>query len=305
MKKILVFGSLNFDNIYRVFHITAPGETQASTDMTIRLGGKGYNQAVAARKCGVEVWLAGCIGMDGEPFLDACSKLGIHTKLVKTIPNCKTGHAVIQVSEEGENSIVLFGGANQRQEKSDIDRVLSEFDRGDYLVLQNEINELPYLIERAYDIGMEIVLNPSPFNGSILKCDIKKVSWLLVNEIECQQILGAESNEKMPQQLHQKYPNCNMIVTMGKDGAYCWIDGQIISQRAFPVTPVDTTGAGDCFTGYLIGMIAAGYPYQDALYAATVAAALCITRPGAAESVPTLAEVRSALKGEPEPLVHS
>ena len=91
MKKILVFGSLNFDNIYRVSHITAPGETQASTDMTMRLGGKGYNQAVAARKCGVEVWLAGCIGMDGEPFLAACSKLGIHTKLVKTIPDCKTG----------------------------------------------------------------------------------------------------------------------------------------------------------------------------------------------------------------------
>lgn len=178
-----------------------------------------------------------------------------------------------------------------------IDRILSEFDCGDYLVLQNEINELPYLIDQAYDIGMEIVLNPSPFNGSISKCDIKKVSWLLVNKIESLQILGAESSEKAVEQLHQRYSNCNIVVTMGKDGAHCWIDGQFISQRAFPVMPVDTTGAGDCFTGYLIGMTAAGHPRQDALYAATVAAALCITKPGAAESVPTYTEVWSALNG--------
>lgn len=296
MKKILVFGSLNFDNIYRVPHITAPGETQASTDMTIRLGGKGYNQAAAACKSGGAVWLAGCIGADGKPFLDACSKLGIHAELVKTVPSCKTGHAVIQVSREGENCILLFGGANQRQNRAYIDRVLAEFDRGDYLMLQNEVNELPYLIDRAYETGMQIVLNPSPFNDSILKCDLNKVSWLLVNEIECRQILGADANERMAEQLHQKYPNSNIVVTLGKDGAHCWIDGQAISQRAFPVTPVDTTGAGDCFTGYLIGMTAAGHPCQDALRAATAAAALCITKPGAAESVPAYAEVQSALK---------
>lgn len=305
MKKILVFGSLNFDNIYRVPHITAAGETQASTDMTIRLGGKGYNQAAAACKSGGAVWLAGCIGTDGKPFLDACSKLGIHAELVKTVPDCKTGHAVIQVSEEGENSILLFGGANQRQDRAYIDHVLSKFDRGDYLMLQNEVNELPYLIDRAYEIGMKIVMNPSPFNDIILKCDLDKVSWLLVNEIECRQILEADCDEKPVEQLRRKYPGCNIVVTLGKNGARCWIDGQAISQRAFSVTPVDTTGAGDCFTGYLIGMTAAGYSCQDALRTATAASALCITRPGAAESVPTYAEVQAALRGSIEPTVRS
>lgn len=216
MKKILVFGSLNFDNIYRVPHITAAGETQASTDMTIRLGGKGYNQAAAACKSGGAVWLAGCIGTDGKPFLDACSKLGIHAELVKTVPDCKTGHAVIQVSEEGENSILLFGGANQRQDRAYIDHVLSKFDRGDYLMLQNEVNELPYLIDRAYEIGMKIVLNPSPFNDIILKCDLDKVSWLLVNEIECRQILEADCDEKPAEQLRRKYPGVQ----------YCCYPGQ-------------------------------------------------------------------------------
>ena len=232
-----------------------------------------------------------------NPIVMVCKEMGIHAQLVTTVPNCKTGHAVIQVSREGENSILLFGGANQQQSRAHIDRVLSEFGRGDYLMLQNEVNELPYLIDRAYEIGMKIVLNPSPFNECILKCDLHKVSWLLVNEIECRQILGAEPNENMAECLFQKYPACNIVVTLGKNGAHCRIDGQSVLQRAFPVAPVDTTGAGDCFTGYLIGMTALGRSCQTALNAASIAAALCITKPGAAESIPACDEVMAAMTG--------
>lgn len=299
MNKLLVFGSLNYDNIYTVSHITGPGETQSSQELNIRLGGKGYNQAVAAKCAGVEVWLAGQVGEDGQPFLNECQRRGIHTEFLRKVPGCKTGHAVIQVDQSAQNSILLYGGANQMLEKAYIDRVLGSFGKGDYLLLQNEVNDLDYIIEQAYANGMKIILNPSPFDEKISCCNLEKVSWLFVNEIEGKQIAG-NTGGTLIDVLHDKITGCNIILTLGGRGADCIVNGVKLRQEAFRVIPVDTTGAGDCFTGYFMGRMINCCSGENALRFAAAAAALCITRPGAAEAIPDYEEVLHFLKIESE-----
>lgn len=296
MNRILVLGSLNFDNIYTVPHITQPGETLSSLALNIRLGGKGYNQAVAARQSGAEVWLAGMVGEDGQAFVAACNRLGIHTDYLEINEHCKTGHAIIQVNQEAENSILLHGGANQELTQTYIDWVLSHFGKDDYILLQNEVNNMEYIINRAYDLGIRIVLNPSPFDNRIARCDIKKVSWLFVNEIEAKQIAGNLPEDKLLEVLHFKYPDSSIVLTLGGNGADCFMRGTKFHQKAFPVKPVDTTGAGDCFSGYFIGLLTDIQSGRKALRVSAAAAALCITKDGAAESIPTIIEVMSFIK---------
>lgn len=296
MNQILVFGSCNFDNIYSVPHITQPGETQSSAELNVRLGGKGYNQAVAVRRTGANVWLAGMVGEDGQPFIDECTRLGIHVDYLRSIPRVKTGHAVIQVSNDAENSILLFGGANQCISKEYIDDVLSHFGKGDYILLQNEVNNLDYIIDRAYTREMNVILNPSPFNDIILSCDLKKVTWLFINEIEAKQIIGYKSAGNLVDGVRFKFPDCNIVLTLGADGADCLFGNTAIHQKAFHVSAVDTTGAGDCFSGYFIGLLTMNHSGRKALRMAAAAAALCITKAGAAESIPELSSVETFVK---------
>lgn len=296
MNRILVFGSFNFDKIYAVTHIVQPGETLSSLELNIRLGGKGYNQAVAARQSGAEVWLAGMVGEDGQPFIDACNRMGIHTDYLEKKESSKTGHAIIQVNQEAENSILLYGGANQELTQEYIDRVLSHFGKEDFILLQNEINSMEYIIEKAHDLGMNIVLNPSPFDEKIKNCDFRKVSWLFVNEIEARQIVGDHPESDLIEDLYFKYPTSNIILTLGGNGADCYMRETRFHQKAFTVKPIDTTGAGDCFTGYFLGLLTDTHSGRKALRVSAAAAALCITKNGAAESIPTINEVINFIK---------
>jgi len=173
--KFVNFGSVNYDYVYFVDHIVLPGETISSTDLSFYCGGKGLNQSIAMSLAGAEVFHAGLIGEDGELLLETCRKHGVNTQYIrKTSVRC--GNAIIQVSKSGQNSIVLFGGANRQNTREFVDEVLSDFEEGDYILLQNEMNLLDYIIEKAYDRKMHIVLNPSPYNESIDKCDLGKVS---------------------------------------------------------------------------------------------------------------------------------
>ena len=190
--KVLSFGSLNIDYTYKVPHFVKKGETLASESLQVFGGGKGLNQSVALAKAGTEVYHAGAIGQDGMFLLDMLKDAGANTDYVKILDTVRTGNAIIQNDKSGDNCIILYGGANQAITREQVDEVMSHFESGDYLVLQNEINELGYIVEKAHEKGMIIVLNPSPMNEKILALPLDVIDYFILNEVEAAQILGKE-----------------------------------------------------------------------------------------------------------------
>ena len=160
--RILNFGSLNLDYVYQVDHFVQPGETLSAQSRAVKAGGKGLNQSVALSRAGAAVCHAGCFGADGVVLKDLLEENGVDTAFLLPVPEAQ-GHTVIQVSPEGENCILLYGGSNRCIPEEHIRRVLGSFSRGDWLVLQNEINSLPLIVELASARGLQIVLNPSPY----------------------------------------------------------------------------------------------------------------------------------------------
>ncbi len=288
--KILNFGSLNYDYVYSVDHILLPGETSAASRMETFCGGKGLNQSVALAKAGAEVWHAGMVGEDGEALLAMCRKNGVNASRVKTIPG-KSGHTVIQVDRHGQNSILLFGGSNRCLTREYVDEVFSDFDRGDMMLLQNEVNDIDLLIDIAYEKGMRVALNPSPFDEAVQKCDLSKVSILLLNEVEGWQISGEHGAEEILEFLSHKYPGTEVLLTLGKDGAVYQGNGCRLTHGIYSVPVVDTTAAGDTFTGYFLSAVLQKKPMEEALELASKASAIAVSRKGAAPSIPTLEEV--------------
>ena len=240
--------------------------------------------------------LAGCIGQDGKVFLDKCRQVGIDTQYLHSI-DVPTGSAVIQVNQQGENCILLYGGANQAVTRQQIDQVLAAFQPGDVLMAQNEISQLAYLIEEAAERGMRIALNPSPMDRDITSEMLRHVSWLFVNEVESEQLCGSGKPEQWLAQLCRLCPAGEVILTLGKEGAYYSSANVTLHQNAFCVHAVDTTAAGDTFTGYfLAAILQTGDPAQ-ALYTASKAAAIAVTRKGAYDSIPTRQEVENTALG--------
>lgn len=291
--KVLNFGSLNLDYVYQVKSILIPGETQASVDRKTFCGGKGLNQSIALAKAGIPVYHAGMIGEGGEILLDTCEKNGVNTRFIRKIEG-PCGHTVIQVDENGQNCILLFGGANRSITREFVDEVLKEFEKGDIILLQNEINELDYIIDRAYEKGMMIILNPSPFDEKLKACDMSKVSLFLVNEIEGYQITGEKEPEKILAAVKEKYPSAKIVLTLGGDGSVYQDETGIYHQGIFKVKAVDTTAAGDTFTGYFISSIIDGMPVKEGLEMAAKASAIAVSRPGATASIPLKEEVLAA-----------
>jgi len=288
--KVLNFGSLNLDYTYQVPHIVREGETISSNDVQMHLGGKGFNQSVALARAGVPVYHAGLVGEEGLDFYDACQECGIKTDYIKTVTG-RCGHTIIQVDDAGQNSIVLFGGANQKNTKEYVDEVLKNFETGDILLLQNEVNELPYIIDQAFAKGMTIVLNPSPMNEIIDECDLGKVSIFVLNETEGQQLTGQTTPTTIVAAMEASFANAKIVLTLGKGGSIFHHGDEELYQAAFDVDTVDTTAAGDTFTGYLIAGILKKQPMRDVLVNASKAAALAVQKQGAAQSIPFMSEV--------------
>ena len=293
--KALTIGSMNIDHVYSVNHIVQPGETLTASDMNIFLGGKGINQSMALAKAGADVYHSGMIGEDGEMFLDACKEYGVNSDYIKKIDE-KTGHTIIQVDENAQNCILLYGGANQCLTKEFVDDVLSHFEKGDILLLQNEVNMLPYIIDKAYEKGMKIALNPSPYDEKLSACDLKKISVFLLNEIEGGQVTGLSDPEEILDKLLELYPDAQIVLTLGKDGAVYADKNNRYSQPIFKVKAVDTTAAGDTFTGYFLAGLMNGMEIPDILKMSAKASSIAVTRPGAVGSIPYRDEVIKALE---------
>ena len=291
--KTLCYGSLNIDLIFSVDHIVAPGETLSSSSMTKSAGGKGANQAAALAKAGMETWMAGKIGRDGRFLLELLESYGVNTEKIIEYDG-PSGQALIQVDKKGQNSIILLAGGNGLVNPEEIDMVLSSFGKEDLVILQNEISNTDLIMKKAKNRGLKIALNPSPWNDRAQSLPLDLVDVLFVNEIEGAGLagLGPETSaEGILDQLCSRYSVTEIVLTMGKDGAFYGCGkirakGEIID---FPV--LDTTGAGDCFSGYFLAAREKGLSVQGSLDTACKASSITVSRKGAMESIPFKDEV--------------
>lgn len=283
-------GSMNIDYVYQVDHFVQPGETMDCLSMQAGCGGKGLNQSIAIAQAGAEVFHAGFIGPEGEFLRKKLEDKGVDTSLLRT---CKgaNGHAIIQVDRQGMNCILLYGGSNQQLTEEYVDSVLAQFSPGDILVLQNEINLIPYIMERAHAAGLRIAFNAAPYQETVRNYPLDKVTWLIVNEVEGGGLSGRSEPDDIARELRRLYPKTNLLLTLGKVGCIYLSDEGTFFQKACRVEAVDTTAAGDTFTGYFIKGICDGLNATQTLRLATAASAIAVTRPGAADAVPTFEEV--------------
>ena len=294
--KILSFGSLNIDYVYSVPHFVKKGETLSAKELNVYTGGKGLNQSIALARAGVETYQAGAIGTDGMFLLEQLKEAGVKTDLVKILDDVRTGNAIIQNDDEGDNCIVLFGGANQAITKEQVDEVFKDFTNEDYLLIQNEINELSYIVEKAKEEGMKIILNPSPMNEKIMKLPLDQIDYFILNEIEAMQILEMDKPEEIDGKyiaslLHERFKDATIVLTLGSEGSVCISDDEYVEQSIYKVKAIDTTAAGDTYTGYFIAGILNGKTIKESMDIASKASAIAVTRQGAAPSIPYLEEV--------------
>lgn len=293
--RILNFGSCNIDSVYQVEHIVAPGETLAVRSVERYPGGKGLNQSIALARAGAPVFHAGCVGADGDMLRRLMCSDGIDLTHLLTVHEA-TGQAVIQVDAAGENAILVYHGANAMVTRGYIDSVLAEFERGDLLLVQNEISELRYLIEKAARMGMKIVLNPSPFDENLRQLDLDIISYLVLNEVEAQELSGTADLQEFIQWIRSRFPALCVVLTLGQKGSVYFDAETCLKQPAFQVSAADTTAAGDTFTGYFIAGIFQGNSIADALKHASAASAIAVSCKGAASSIPKMETVRRRLR---------
>jgi len=289
--RILVFGSLNIDRTYAVDAFVKPGQTISARRMDEYCGGKGFNQAIALRRAGNDVCFAGAVGADGGMLLRALEDNGIDRRLVRQTEGA-TGHAVIQLDAQGGNCIVILAGANGTITEDDVASALSGFGEGDLIVLQNEVSCVPEMIELAHRKRMIVAFNPSPYDQKIGACCLSHVDYLLVNEEEGAALSGQAEADAILDAIHAQYPAMNIVLTLGSQGAmYQDCSGRRSRCGILPTDVVDTTAAGDTFTGYFLTEILRHQDAEKALQIASAAAGIAVSRRGAEPSIPEYAEV--------------
>lgn len=282
---IFNLGSINADHVYRVPHLPGPGETLAAHSLQTGLGGKGANMSVAAARAGAHVAHIGAVGADGLWARDRLMEYGVDTRHIAQA-DAPTGHAIINVDDAGENAITLFSGANTAISDDAIGLALASGARGDALVMQNETCGQAYAAELGSKLGFRVCYAAAPFDADAVKAVLPFLDFLILNEVEAEQLTQATG------QSIDALPVADVIVTLGSKGAR-WL-GTGVDQHfdAVPVTPVDTTGAGDTFTGYVLASLDRGLPMGQAISLATRAAALMVTRMGTADVIPDLKDVQ-------------
>ncbi len=295
--KVLNLGSLNIDKTYEVEKIARPKETIKAIDYIESCGGKGLNQSIAMAKAGIPVFHAGMVGTDGMILIGALKKAGVIVDYIKEMVS-PSGHAIIQVDNEGQNCIIICGGANDMVDTDYIDAVFEKFSAGDFLILQNEISNIEYAIERAAEKNMKIVFNPSPFNSKIKGYDLGKINYFMINEIEAELLADLDSSKinEIIDILKAKYSESAFVLTMGDEGAYYFDREKLIYQEAYKVNTIDTTGAGDTFCGFFVSGLLKGYDINLNLKMSSAAAAISVSRKGASNSIPVFGEVEEFLK---------
>ncbi|MCQ2484337.1 MAG: ribokinase [Clostridia bacterium] len=292
--KAVVFGSMNIDKVYSLAHLPEKGETLYTDGYEIHVGGKGLNQAVSLAKSGADVSMAGWVGTDGGFLTDFLNESGVNTDMIQQT-NGFTGHAVIEVDRDGQNQMILFPGANKEITENYCDTVLESLCEGDLLLMQYETSQVEYMLRKAHSKGIITALNPSPYVDEIKKLPFDCVDYLILNESEGQMITDKTDVTEVVEALKALNPDGVVILTLGGDGSVYADKSQTVSVPAFKVNAVDTTGAGDTFTGYCLNAVLNGAEPCEALRTASAASAIVVTKIGAAQTIPTFSEVKSFL----------
>ena len=281
-------GSINIDLVYLVPHFPAPGETLTTLDHQRTLGGKGANQSIALARAGGDVRHIGATNPEDEWLRAEMRSAGVELSGVQDSA-LATGHAIVSVSADGENQILLFPGANHDIDMDAARATLDAAGEGDWALLQNETNGGGDFVAAARERGLKLAYSAAPFDAEVTAALLPHTDLLIVNEGEAEALaamLGTPATEAgIP----------HLVITRGGDGADYSGEAGSVHQPAFEVDVVDTTGAGDCFFGYFLAEIAAGQAVPQALRLAGAAAALQVTRTGAGAVIPARAEVEAFL----------
>lgn len=293
--KIVCIGSVNRDVVYAVDRIASAGETVQAHSRHESWGGKGLNQAIALARGGAEVRMAAAVNRTEAVVENILNSYGVRETLLHLSPE-PTGHAVICVEESGQNCITVFGGANRTLTPDFLARALEPYGPGDVLVIQNETNALCEIIRQAYEKGIRICFNSSPFSAEILSLPLELVSCFLLNETEGYYLTGEQEARQILREARRRFPRADILLTLGTSGSLYLDDTGVYEQSAFSVRAEDTTAAGDTFTGFFLAALARGCDIRQALRTASAASALAVSRPGAAQSIPTLEETQQFLQ---------
>lgn len=279
-------GSINADYVYAVPHIPTPGETLAATNRKVFLGGKGANMSVAAARAAAQVKHIGAIGPDGKWAKERLLEYGVDTRHITTL-QVETAHAIIAVDANSENMIILHPGANAEIPQAILQNALSEAETGDWFITQNETNLQRTGAQLAKKMGLKVAYAAAPFDADRVQAVLEHLDFLILNAVEAEQLKQATG--QTPGDLGVK----DVIVTLGSDGADWFGPKGKQHFDALKVDPVDTTGAGDTFTGYVLAGLDRGLPMEQAIGLALKAGALMVTRHGTADVIPDLSEVQA------------
>ena len=298
MGKLINIGSLCIDRVYKVPKIATQGETVTSLSWDTFSGGKGLNQSIAAAKAGALVEHVGCIGSDGDSLIAELGKAGIASRFVK-VGVAPSGHAVIQVDEDGRNSIVISAGANRELDSELIQDAILRLEDNDWLLLQNETNGIAEAIELAAQEGKKVAINLAPADKRMFDYPLSKVALIIVNELEAMALSSKPSPQLAFDWLINAYPKIDIVLTLGEEGVWSYRakDSARKGMGSFNIDATDETAAGDSFIGFLMAMLVAGRDLHESITLASAAGALATTKAGAVDSIPSLDAVK-ILAGE-------
>jgi ribokinase len=293
MNEILVIGSSNTDMVVRVRDIPRPGQTVMGGEFKVFAGGKGANQAVAARRAGAEVRFIAAVGNDdfGKAAIDGFNREGINTENIEVLDGIPSGVAMIFVSDEGENCIGVAPGANKELASGFLQDNSQVFTQCSHLLVQLEIpmETVETIVQLASENNVRAILNPAPaakLSGQVLQ----NLYCITPNEHEAEELTGiavmnVESAERAAEALLQRGVQ-NVIITLGSDGALLVNSKGVHHQDAEKVEVIDTTGAGDTFNGVLAALLCEGKTLKESIRLAVKGATLSVQKPGASDSVP-------------------
>jgi ribokinase len=282
---IINFGSINLDFVYQVVRFAKKGETIKALDFQRFAGGKGFNQSLALARAGASPRHIGRVGEDGRRLIDLLQSEGVDIADIE-IGRAPTGHAIIQVDEAGENSIIVYGGANREISSRLIENACANLSETDWVLMQNEINGLETILRTASERGSRVIFNPSPMEKSLLDLPLHLVHTFLINRSEGEALSGEQTPDRIIEKLEQRFPDATLVLTLGDQGAFYSNDGTHIRVPSRKIEVVDTTGAGDTFAGYFLASLHLGSAPEEALQKACRASEICVSRPGAADSIP-------------------
>lgn len=298
--KILVIGSLNMDWVIRVPHTLEEGETLLGAFTDEVPGGKGANQAYAVASLGGDVTMLGAVGSDkvGEKLIDNLEVVGVNTTHIATIPDMKSGLALIHVNDKGNNSIVVLPNANAAVDNAYIDSKKALIEEADIIILQMEIpiETVYYTIHKAHSLNKTVILNPAPAPSSIPDEVLGKIDYITPNQTELQILSGIpakdiESAKQGAKVLLEKGVK-NILVTLGDQGALFINNEETMHIIGEKVIAKDTTAAGDCFNGAFAVYLAEGKSIKEAISFANKASGIAVTRKGAQISIPKRTEIK-------------